>query len=171
MRLPWRAPSLPTDLRELVGDDPVRAWAVARSGTVVVVGERQLYAVSRREVPPQVTLARPWHLVDAGSWDRDSARLTVTWVDREPPGSWELEREETRVQQALWERVQATVVLADTVDLGAGRSAKVVVRRDLASGRLLGQAVLGPGVRSSEPGVRDAVTAALAHLKEQVGLD
>ena len=41
----------------------------------------------------------------------------------------------------------------------------------LATQRLLTQAVLGKGVRSTDPGVREALDAALANVKEQVGLD
>ena len=47
----------------------------------------------------------------------------------------------------------------------------VVVRKDLATQRLLTQAVLGKGVRSTDPGVREALDEALANVKEQVGLD
>ena len=51
------------------------------------------------------------------------------------------------------------------------KNARVVVRKDLATQRLLTQAVLGKGVRSTDPGVREALDEALANVKEQVGLD
>ena len=65
----------------------------------------------------------------------------------------------------------ASVVLAETLDLGGRRTAKVVVRKDLATGALLSQAVLGPGVRSADPGVAEQVSDGLRRVREQVGLD
>ena len=73
--------------------------------------------------------------------------------------------------ETLRERVQASVVLAETLDLGGRRTAKVVVSKDLATGALLSQAVLGPGVRSADPGVAEQVSDGLRRVREQVGLD
>ena len=70
--------------------------------------------------------------------------------------------------ETLRERVQASVVLVEAVDLGGRRTARVVVRKDLATGHLLSQAVLGPGVRSGDPGVSEQVRAGLARVREQV---
>ena len=47
----------------------------------------------------------------------------------------------------------------------------MVVRKDLADGALMGQTILGRGVRSTDPGVREETRAALDRLREQVGLD
>ncbi|QIM21134.1 hypothetical protein G7075_08340 [Phycicoccus sp. HDW14] len=96
--------------------------------------------------------------------------LRVTWVDGEPPVRVVL-TEPGELPETLRERVQATVVLAETIDIGQRRSAKVVVRRDLATNALLSQAVLGRGVRSDDPGVAEQVRAGLARVREQVGLD
>ena len=68
------------------------------------------------------------------------------------------------------ERVQASVVLAQRVELGERRSARAVIRQDLASGELVEQVVLGKGVRPDDPGVEPQTAAALAYLREQVGL-
>ncbi len=76
-----------------------------------------------------------------------------------------------QLPETLRERVQASVVLAETVDLGGRRTAKVVVRRDLGTGALLSQAVLGRGVRASDPGVAEELRLGLARVREQVGLD
>ena len=47
----------------------------------------------------------------------------------------------------------------------------LLLREDLATGDLLSQALLGPGVRSSDPGVSEQVREGLARVREQVGLD
>jgi hypothetical protein len=117
-----------------------------------------------------VVLDRPWHIVDTGSWKDETRQLTVQWVDRAPAAVWVLEEFGT-FPQVFRERVQASVVLADEVDLGERRRARVVVRKDLETGALLSQTILGKGVRSADPGVREETRAALDRLREQVGLD
>ncbi len=169
MRMPWRRPVLPAQVGAALALDRserVLEWTADTAGTVLVATTTNLYAVAGGEV----VLSRPWHLVDAGRWNRDTSALTVTWVDGQRRGRWTIE-EGAAFLQALRERVQASVVLSEAVDLGDGRSARVVVRRDLATDRLLGQTILGRGIRAGDPGVAEATAAALAALKEQVGLD
>ena len=116
-----------------------------------------------------LAVSRPWHLVDAGTWSEGGV-LRVTWVDAEPTLRLTL-AEPGQVPETLRERVQASVVLAEALDLGERRSAKVVVRRDLATGALLTQAVLGRGVGPDDPGVAEQLQQGLARVREQVGLD
>ena len=138
----------------------------ARSTAYLVATKTHVYAVR----DGSVVLDRPWHMVDTGAWDDESRLLTVQWVDRAPATVWELSELGT-FPQVLRERVQASVVLADEVDLGPKRRARVVVRKELATGALLSQTILGKGVRSADPGVSEETRAALARLREQVGLD
>ena len=72
--------------------------------------------------------------------------------------------------ETLRERVQASVVLSEAIDLGNRRTARVVVRENLTTRTLLSQVLLGPGVRSTDPGVSEQVQAGLARVREQVGL-
>jgi hypothetical protein len=168
----------------------VLEWTTDVHGALLVVSTTHLYAVSAPpsapvSAPPSappparsagaepsrtVLLRRPWHLVDAGRWNAEASSLSVTWVDGERRGRWVLD-DAGGFLQALRERVQASVVLGEPVDIGPGHTARVVVRRDLADGRLLGQTILGRGVSPEDPAVRVATEAALAGLREQVGLD
>jgi len=93
----------------------------------------------------------------------------VTWVDGARPSQWVF-REPTLLQETVRERVQASVVLAQDVDLGPRRTGRVVIRQDLSTGELVDQVLLGRGVRADDPGVQAAVDGALAYLREQVGL-
>lgn len=173
MRLPRLRPrglELPVEARTALGErasDVLSVVRDARSTAYLVATRTHVYAVR----DGSVVIDRPWHMVDTGSWVDESARLTVTWVDRAPASVWELGEEPGTFPQVLRERVQATVVLADEVDLGSKRRARVVVRRDLATGALLSQTILGRGVRSTDPGVREQTASALDRLREQVGLD
>lgn len=177
MKLRWkglRAAPVPTVVADAIratepDGERLMAWGQdVDTGEVVVAGRYLLYAVAPVEGKPSVTLARAWHLVDAGVWGEDDI-LTVTWVDGEPTRRWHIV-DPQRLGQTLWERVQASVVLADVVDLGNKRTARVVVRRDQQSGRLLTQTIHGPGVRVEDPDVRARVAHAMEALREQVGL-
>lgn len=177
MRLHWtglRRPPVPSDVAGAVDTsegERLLAWGTDGRGTTVVAGRHRLHVVvTDAEGALHEALDRPWHLVDAGTWSGDDAALTVTWVDGHRPTRVVLD-EPGMLPETLRERVQATVVLAETVDLGGRRTAKVVVRRVLSTRELVSQAVLGPGVRSSDPGVSERVRAGLARVREQVGLD
>lgn len=176
MKLQWtglRHPAVPADVAAAIapeGHEKLLAWAVDdATGVTVVTGRHRLYAVAPGDDGPKLALSRPWHLVDAGLWSEDGS-LRVTWVDGERPARFVL-AEPGQLPETLRERVQASVVLAESVDLGRRRTARVVVRKDLETGALLSQAVLGEGARSTDPGVSEQVRAGLARVREQVGLD
>ncbi|MFC7488202.1 hypothetical protein ACOCJ7_17435 [Knoellia sp. CPCC 206453] len=169
-RLGRRGPEVPEEVTSTLGERATDVLSVvrdARSTAYVVATKTHVYAVRDRSV----VLDRQWHMVDTGTWDDETARITVNWVDKAPASVWELGPDPGTFPQVLRERVQATVVLSDEVDLGEKRRARVVVRKDLANGALMGQTILGRGVRSTDPGVREETRAALDRLREQVGLD
>lgn len=168
---------LPATVRSSLGLLPnERVVAAARddTGVWVVVGTARLYAVpSTGDGSPATGLvaARPWHLVDNGKWDHDNFTLTVTWVDGARPQQWLFRDSGGQVLTAFRERVQASVVISEAVDLGSkARKARVVIRKDLADGSLHDQTILGRGVQLSDSGVAEAVAATRAQLREQVGL-
>ncbi|MGL4176846.1 MAG: hypothetical protein ACRCSN_12305 [Dermatophilaceae bacterium] len=153
------------------GDERLLGAAADGAGTTVVVGRHRLWVVqSQPDDVARVAVSRPWHLVDSGTWSGADLALRVTWVDGVPSVRVALP-EPGSLPELFRERVQSSVVYGETVDLGERRTARVVVRRDLATGALLTQAVLGRGVRSTDPGVREQVAAGLARVREQVGLD
>ena len=164
---PEKVPAVAREALSLGRGERLLAWALDdTTGATVVASNHRLYAVSPAG---EVVLDRPWHLVDAGSWSHDAFLLTVTWVDRQRPAQWVF-KDATLLPETLRERVQASVVLAQKVDLGDRRSARAVIRQDLATGDLVEQVVLGKGVRPGDPVVEQQTQAALAYLKEQVGL-
>ncbi len=148
------------------GERPL-AWArEGVTGGVVVVGTSAVHLVGPEGAD---ALDRPWHVVDGASWDHEAMSLTLTWVDGTAPTRWWLPTP-ARVPEVLRERVEATVVILETVELGPSRSARVAVRRDLGSGRLLGQVVLAPEARADDKPLADAALEVLARLEEQAGL-
>lgn len=176
MRLRWtglRPPAVPAAVVAVIdptGGERLLAWAEASGGSTVVAGRHRLHVVLvPEEGEPSLALSRPWHLVDSGTWSAEG-ELRVAWVDGEPALRLVL-TEPGALPETFRERVQASVVLAETIEVGGRHTAKVVVRRDLENDVLLSQAVLGRGVHTGDPGVAEQVRAGLERVREQVGLD
>jgi hypothetical protein len=116
------------------------------------------------------TLRRRWLSVDAGAWQPGTETLAVTWADGGRGEQWSFRDQQTRLPETLRERVQASVVLATRLTLGDRRSGRVAIRQDFATRELIPQTVLGRYTRADDPEVAAHVQAALAHLRDQVGL-
>jgi hypothetical protein len=117
-----------------------------------------------------VTLRRRWLAVDAGAWEPETATLTVTWADGGRGAQWSFRDQPTLLPETLRERVQASVVIATRLTLGDRRSGRVAIRQDFATRDLVPQTILGRYTRADDPEVQAHVQAALAHLRDQVGL-
>ncbi len=168
---------LPEEVERALGAEVrerVMGWTLASlPQEFLVIGAHTLSVVVTHEGAALVRLRRPWHLVDAGSFDPESSRLGLSWADDSRPELWQLDLAAAgalEVVDTFRDRVQASVVLADSVGLGRERLARVVIRRDLATGELLCQELLPAGVDRAEPGVAARLDATAAALKEQVGL-
>jgi len=171
-RRPRLAPGVRSAL-ELGAGERVLSWGEEEgTGTTVVATNHRVYAVAAGDGgsrPAGVALRRPWHEVDTGTWSSELGQLTVTWVDGARPTQWTL-GVTSMVPETVRERVQASVVLTHRVDLGRRRTARAVIRQELATGALVEQVLLGKGTPASDEEVSQAAEAALAYLREQVGL-
>lgn len=116
-----------------------------------------------------VSVHRPWHEVQTAQWDGDTGALSVLWFDARHPLQIAIPQSRPFLQ-ALRERVQASVVLTSELALGLGRTGRVAIRADLATGELMEQVVLGRRTRADDPDVAEAVLSAVNYLREQVGL-
>ena len=165
-----RRPPLPADTRAAVplgGTEQVLAWARdEQTGGHVVATTHHLVLVG-----PDDTLLwrRPWHDAESGTWQGDSSLLTVTWVDRGRPAQWRL-TEPSLLQQALRERLQASVVLADEFRTESRRTVRLVIRQDLATGALLEQTIPGRGADLDDSQVAREAAQRMARLRSEVGL-
>jgi hypothetical protein len=168
MALLRRGPKLPDTVRgalALGSGERVLSWGSDAAWTTVVATNHRLCAVNPGG---DLVAARPWHEVDAGSWSSELGQLTVTWVDGSRPAQWVL-GDASLLPETVRERVQASVVLTQSIDFGPRRRARVAVRQDLATGDLVEQVVLGRGARSDDAELAAATRAAAAYLREQVG--
>lgn len=116
------------------------------------------------------TMRRRWLSVDAGAWEPQTATLTVTWADGKRAGQWSFRDQPTLLPETVRERVQASVVISTRLTLGDKRTGRVAIRQDFATRELIPQTILGRYARADDPEVEAHVRAALAHLRDQVGL-
>jgi hypothetical protein len=140
-------------------DDNTGGYVVATTFALVVASSTGHAAIRRR-----------WLFVDAGSWEPETATLTVTWADGARAGQWSFRGQFTLLPETLRERVQASVVIATRLTLGDRRNGRVAIRQDFETRELIPQTILGRYTRADDPEVRAHVEAALAHLRDQVGL-
>jgi hypothetical protein len=165
-----RRSELPDEVRRAVplgSGDRVIAWAAdAQTGGHIVASTHHLAFVTA-----DGTLAwqRPWHEAESGTWQGDSQLLTVQWVDQRRPAQW-LIREPSTLQQALRERIQASVVLMDEFHTESRRTVRVVIRQDFATGALLEQVIPGKGADLNDPDVAAEAARRLGRLRAEVGL-
>lgn len=159
---------LPDEVRKQLGkarllahgrDDNTAAFVVVTTTDLVVA------------TPEAILLRRPWSDVDAGSWQPDTWTLSVTWVDGGRGNQWSFRDQAGVLAETFHERVQASVVRSQPLGLkGPAGSGRVVVRRDLASGELFLQTVLGRRVDAADPAVQAAIDRVSAGLRDDVGL-
>jgi hypothetical protein len=145
-------------------DDNTGGYLVATTFALVVV------SAGAETSTPERTLRRRWLYVDAGSWEPQTATLTVTWTDDRRAGQWTFRDQPTRLPETLRERVQASVVITSRLNLGDRRTGRVAIRQDFATRELIPQTILGRYTRADDPEVHAHVEAAMAHLRDQVGL-
>ena len=167
MGLLSRSEKLPPDVRAALSLDRADrvlahgrlddgSWAVATSASLI-------------RSDGTSTASCTWCDVDRGSWDPESSTLTVTWVDGHAPLRLRIaEPTKTSLMRVFRERVQASVVVSETVPLGAGLTARVAVRKDHV-GNLLTQVVGDAGADLSAPLAQAAVRSALARLRSASG--
>ncbi|GAA6524756.1 hypothetical protein [Intrasporangium sp. DVR] len=165
-----RRGDLPDEVRRAVplasGDRLIASARDEQTGGHIVASTHQLAFVGA-----DGTLAwqRPWHEAESATWQSDSGLLTVIWVDHRRPAQWLL-REPSTLQQALRERLQASVVLSDEFRTESRRTVRVVIRQDFATGELLEQVIPGKGVDPADPLVVSEAAKRLQRLRSEVGL-
>ena len=151
-------------------DDNTGAHVVATTYALAVVISPAMSSTAVTTSTAERAVRRRWLSVDAGAWEPETATLTVTWADGSRAGQWSLRDQPTQLPETVRERVQTSVVISTRLTLGDRRSGRVAIRQDFATGELIAQTILGRYTRADDPEVQAHVLAALAHLRDQVGL-
>ncbi|MEE6272597.1 hypothetical protein [Georgenia wangjunii] len=108
------------------GDRPLVAAELADGGWAVVT-KAALVVVDEEGVRDRT----PWHHIENGRWDGDARTFTITWSDRERAKEQLTLADDAvdRFTASVRERVQASVVHAETLELPGAR-VRATVRRD-----------------------------------------
>lgn len=145
---------------------PLASAMVVSVGTTLVLTDTHIVEV----LGDEALVARPYYLVNRGSWLPQEQAVEIVWTDTEPRRRWVLEVDSTRFPDTFRERVQASVVLVEDVAVEGGASGRVAIRRDLSTGELVEQ-MLFTSVRSAhDPELQSRLSAARDDLREQVGM-
>jgi hypothetical protein len=149
---------------------PVTSKVVTSEIVASQAGTSEGFASTVSKPKAECILRRRWLSVDAGAWEPETWTLTVTWAEGGRGAQWSFRDQQTRLPETLRERVQASVVIATRLTLGDRRNGRVAIRQDFATRELIPQTILGRYTRADDPEVQAHVQAALAHLRDQVGL-
>lgn len=139
------------------------AWGRLASGAVVAT-DRALYCA-------RVGGRLPWHAVSKAVWDPPYLSLVVV----DPSGAIVdrpmLDLEEPRdLPAAVHDRVTASVVVSEHVDLGDRAGALVAARRDLDEDEIRWSVVFDAGLDAADPALRAEADAALARMRAALGI-
>ena len=162
-----RRPSLPAPIRSrlaLPAHDRALAVVELADGRWAVATRRALCVVSTDSVE-----RRPWMDVDRASLTVETSTITVHWVDGRSQDLVLTERGAPAFAQTLRERVQSSVVHAETVTLPGGATARVALRR-AEDGDLVSQVIGDGAIDLSSPAVAAQVDAAEVRVRRAAGL-
>ena len=170
MSLFRRAPQVPEPVAVVARSlgEKVLAWAAVDNDRYAVALAQQIVLA---DADGAVLWHRPWHEVDTGSWNADRGMLRVVWVDRSSSARWLIDSAVAeQFLRAFRERVQSSVVIAEELALRDRRTGRVAIRRDLTTGALFEQVLLGKYSDPRDPDVVAEVERISASLREQTGL-
>ena len=111
----------------------------------------------------------PWNRISRATWDEPRLELVVA-DDAAQPRLVRLNIEDARdLPAAVHDRVTASVLVSERVDLGDGAGALMVARRTETE-EVRWTVVFDSGLDVSDPALREAADAALARLREALGI-
>ncbi|WP_448061099.1 hypothetical protein [Cellulomonas hominis] len=168
MALFSRRPALPAALKEQLdlrpGDRILAAaelteerWAVATRRALYVTGSAGAFD------------RHPWSDVDRANLTAETSTITVRWIDGTHEDLPLTGSSPSAFAQTLRERVQSSVVQAETVRVPGGRQVQIALRRD-EDGALLTQVVGDGRVDLADPAVAAVVNSAEEQLRAAAGL-
>ena len=169
MRLPGmggRLPGAVVSMLAIPREERVVAWGSDSDGTQTAYAaatDRALYLSSRGE-------RIPWNQISKASWDEPVLELAVVTAS----GESELVRvhlDDARdMPAAVHDRVTASVVVSEWVDLRGGKGARMVARRASDGDEVRWSVVFDSGLDPSDPGLREAADEALSRLRDSLGI-
>jgi hypothetical protein len=149
--------------------EKVVAWGV---GTGADETQSLFAAATDRALYLQATGERiAWTRITRATWDEPMLELVVVNVDDRGSRPVRVRIDEARdLPAAVRDRVTASVVISERVDLGDGAGALLVARRADDGDQIRWSVVFDAGLDPRDPGLRAAADAALANLRGSLGI-
>lgn len=166
-----KVPELPAQCQpELTRGEKVLASAQEDNTGVWIV--LTTYRILTMAENGDVQVNREWHEVDTGSWDPDTFTLSASWIDSVRGLQWQLRKVTGpgRIPEVFRERVSASVILVREVNLGSKRTARITIRKILATRELIDQVILGRAAHGVDPELAAATEEIRQELRGQAGL-
>jgi hypothetical protein len=163
---------LPGDVRQLLGigaGERVLAWGSGPGGessdvSFAAATQRALYLQSGDE-------RLPWDRIGKATWDESVLELTILDASERPVRQLRVPLTDARgLPAAVRDRVTASVVISETVDLGGGAGALMVARRGSDDDVIRWSVVFDPGLDPGDPVLQRAAADALARLRDALGV-
>jgi hypothetical protein len=168
-RLTSRLPGSVAALLHIGPGEKVIAWGStpgvdATQTLFTVATDRALYVQALEE-------RIPWDRIAKATWDDPHLDLVVVDDEDRPRPSVAVRVEDARdLPAAVHDRVTASVVVSERMDLGGGAKALMVARRGSDGDDVRWSVVFDSGVDATDPAVRAAADDALARLRESLGI-
>jgi hypothetical protein len=167
LRRPSMPPRLPADVVDrlaIPGTEKVVAWGSSIDGTFIVATDRAMYADALID-------RTPWSRISKASWEEPVLTLTLLDASGRVKRPVRVRIDDSRdLPPAVHDRVTASVVVSERVDLGDGAKALLAARKDSDAGQIRWSVVFDPGRDPSDPALRAAADAALAQLRGSLGI-
>jgi len=160
---------LPDDVRAALDGDRPLAFAADDDGGWVVGTRDRLHLVDASGVAQ----AWGWEVVHRADWDKETAELSVEPVqDYAAPVVRHVRRlpEPGDLVPLVRERVTATVVVQQRIQVTGKKGFRVIGRRPPTGGEVVWAFELDAGLDPDDPAVQEATTRALAEAQASVGL-
>jgi hypothetical protein len=163
---------LPGTVVAMLGIGPgekIVAWGSASPGDAT---QTVVAAATDRALYLQATGDRlPWDTIVKASWDEPVLELVVSDAAGGAPRAVVVELDDARdLPAAIHDRVTASVVVSERVDLGNGAGALMVARRSSDGDSIRWTVVFDSGLDPSDPALRAAADEALARLRDALGI-
>lgn len=165
-RLGGRLPGTVVAMLGIPPGEKIVAWGAGAGpdptqSMVAVATDRALYVQQAGE-------RLPWETIAKAAWDEPVLELTV--ADGGPARLLRVRLEDSKdLPAAVHDRVTASVVVSERLDLGGGAKATAVARRDGDDG-IRWTVVFDAGLDPSDPVLRAAADEELTRLRDSLGI-
>lgn len=159
---------LPVEIRrravESLSQRRPRVLTWGRTEDAYVLGTPEALVIAADEV----TIV-PWHRIDRGGWDQQSS--TLSWTTDSGRSEVVLTKA-GRLPELVRERIEASFLARQTLELAGGREVTLMVRRHLGADDAPCEfrVTADTGVNMSDPVVATKVRTALRQLRDDYGL-